>query len=322
MKCRTSLFQWAMVAGVLLSGCAGSQAGRGRDEAVLRPPAEAELPAGSVPLGLYIDKPSELRTIYWRYDDGNYRINAGEDFLTLVTRELRRHGFMVIVLEKDPESAPYSAPMAGALALKIVPAKTENSPATLIFQAEVKVFNADRRKLAEMDLRSRVSRNADRDRRKVLESIWQESFREIQGRFVSNWDEFIAADSAQKGKLATAWSLPLDVRFRPGDPNQLENAAVMESLNPLILKLREHKNISLSIELHSFPEPVAAGSPAVNPESLAVGRGGALRRYVSEWGIGADRITVKVRDQEVPLVPKDQKGAARINNRIDFVLTR
>ncbi len=340
LKLRTTL--WVAVLAFACGACANTARGA-RGETVLKPEMPSEVPPpGTTPFGLYVDKPSEVRTGYWRFADESYRVNAGEDFLNTINWELRRRGFAVVILEQDPEAVAYVSPLAGAVSLKIVPPKMENDPPTIVFQAEAKIYDSGRRKLAEIDLRNRVSRDISGDREQFLQGIWREALKDLSGRFSAGWDQFISPDSARKGALSTAWNLPLDVRFKPNDPNQLENAAVMDSLNPLILKLRENKNVGLTIELHVYPEPPAPEpaapprkpgqkaaapkpappAPAISPESLAVGRGGALRRYVSEWGIGADRITVKIRGQEVPLVPMTQPGAARTNNRIDFVLTR
>lgn len=308
----------------LAAGCTPTSSGR--PEVILRAAAQPEVPPGGSPLGLYVDTPSEIRTAYWRFEESSYRINAGEDLKGALVRELRRRGFRIVPLESDPETTAYPETLAGAVTLRVPPPKTENEPPTLLLQAPVRVYDSRRRKLAEFDLRTRVSRPVEGPLEKHLRGIWQSAYNDMIERFTGSWDMLIA--SGPEVGLVTAWGIPQGVRFRPGDPNQLENTTAMDSLNPIILKMREFKNIGLLIEVHVFPEPPPPAGKgqkppeALGPEALAVGRGGALRRYVSEWGIGADRITVKVRDREVPLVPPDTPASHQVNNRIDFVLVR
>jgi len=330
------LIRYSLGLAILLAagGCAPKVPGA-REETLLKPELR-EAPAGKTPLGLYVDKASSLRTAYWRFQDDSYRANLGQDLVSQLGAGLAERGFSVVMLDGDPETEVYPGPLAGAVALRVLPAKTETDPLVIVFQAGVKIYNADRRKMADLDLRSRIEKPAAKNPGKPLREIWNQCLQEIDGKFLGAWDLFTAPGSAAQGKLASAWNLPYDIRFKPGDPNQLENTAAMDSLNTLILKMREHKNVGLDIEVHVFPEPLpppppakgkgktgAAPAPAaLSPETLAVGRAGALRRYVSEWGIGADRISVNVRVKEVPLVPEAQPGSARVNNRIDFVLKR
>ncbi len=329
------LIRYSLGLALLLAaaGCAPKVPGA-REETLLKPELR-EAPAGKTPLGLYVDKASSLRTAYWRFQEDSYRANLGEDILSQFGASLAGRGFSVVMLDGDPETEAYPGPLAGAVALRVLPAKTETDPLVIVFQAGAKIYNAERRKMADLDLRSRIEKPAAKSPEKPLRGLWNQCLQEIDGKFTGAWDLFISPESASKGRLVSAWNLPYDIRFKPGDPNQLENTAAMDSLNTLILKMREHKNVGLDIEVHVFPEPPspppqpvkgkakpAPAPAALSPETVAVGRAGALRRYVSEWGIGADRISVNVRVKEVPLVPETQPGSDRVNNRIDFVLKR
>lgn len=102
------------------------------------------------------------------------------------------------------------------------------------------------------------------------------------------------------------------IRFRRNSAEILTRSHGV--LGQVAATLRANRDF-LRIRIGAHVHPRGSGDDA-----LAVERAKAVRQWLIDWGIEPERLEVKGYGSERPLVPKNQRGAAELNDRIEFVL--
>ncbi|HEX2687177.1 MAG TPA: choice-of-anchor D domain-containing protein, partial [Kofleriaceae bacterium] len=109
-------------------------------------------------------------------------------------------------------------------------------------------------------------------------------------------------------------------RIETLDPIQFTGLKLTKASLPLLEQvgatLRAHPEIvRLRITMHVQPTADADADQAKSTK-----RAQALRDWLVQWGIAPSRLEVRGFGGEKPLVPPDQRGAARINDRLEFII--
>jgi len=90
-----------------------------------------------------------------------------------------------------------------------------------------------------------------------------------------------------------------------------KSANVLGQVAATLRANRDFKRIRVTVHVH----PRGSGDA-----SLSEKRAKAVREWLVQWGIEPERVESRGLGSTRPLVPKKQKGAAQLNDRVEFII--